>query len=116
VIINGICVPNVPVDGGSGVNLMLETTAFHLGYFEFEPTPTILRMADQSKVMPIGQLSQLPTTVAGHTYLLNYVIICVDVGTPFPILLGRPWLYLADVKVDWKRKEFRFGKPTTVLS
>jgi hypothetical protein len=25
-------------------------------------------------------------------------------------------LYLADVKVDWKRKEFRFGKPTAVLS
>jgi hypothetical protein len=106
VIIDGICVPNVPVDGGAGVNVMLETTAFELGYSKFESTPTVLQMADQSKVLPIGQLSQVPTTIAGHTYLLNYMVIRVDVGNPFPVLLGRPWLYLADVKVDWERQEF----------
>jgi hypothetical protein len=116
VIIDGICVPNVPVDAGAGVNIMLETTAFELGYSKFESTPTVLRMADQSKVLPIGQLSQVPTTIAGHTYLLNYVVIRVDVGNPFPVLLGRPWLYLADVKVDWKRQEFRIGKSEAVLS
>jgi hypothetical protein len=106
VIIDGICVPNVPVDGGSGVNIMLQTTAFKLGYSTFESTPTILRMADQSKVLPMGQLSRVPTIIARHTYLLNYVVIRVDVENPFPVLLGRPWLYLANVKVDWKRKEF----------
>ena len=116
VIIDGICVPNVPVDGGSGVNIMLESTAFELGYSNFESTPTVLRMADQSKVLPMGQLSQVPTIIAGHTYLLNYVVIKVETGTPFPVLLGRPWLYLANVRVDWKKKEFRFGKPQAVLS
>jgi hypothetical protein len=83
-IIDGICVPNVLVDGSSGVNIMLEATAFELGYIVFEPTPTVLRMADQSKVIPIGKLSRLPMTIAGHTYLLNFVVIQVDVGNPFP--------------------------------
>ena len=33
--IDGCIIQNVPVDGGSGVNLMLETTANDLGYTVF---------------------------------------------------------------------------------
>ena len=36
--IDGCSVPKVPVDGGSGVNLMLEDIAFDLGYTSFEAT------------------------------------------------------------------------------
>ena len=34
----GCVFSKVPVDGGSGVNIMLEDTAFDLGYTTFEPT------------------------------------------------------------------------------
>ena len=27
------------------------------------------------------------------------------------MLLGRPWLYSSEVLVDWRAKEFVFGKP-----
>ena len=50
--IDGCMIPKVPVDGGSGCNLMLESTAFDLGFTTFEPTPQVLRMADQSRVVP----------------------------------------------------------------
>ena len=43
--------------------------------------------------------------------MLNYVIIQVSTRRPFPMLLGRPWLYSAEVLVDWGAKEFVFGKP-----
>ena len=54
---DGCIIPKVPVDGGSEVNLMLESTAFNLGYTTFEETDQILRMVDQSRVVPTGRLS-----------------------------------------------------------
>ena len=90
---------------------MLESTAFDLGYTTFEETDQILRMADQSRVVPAGRLSQIPTRIGQVTYLQNFVIIRVGTGRPFPMLLGRPWLYSAKVLVDWGAKEFIVGKP-----
>lgn len=109
--IDGCMIQNVPVDGGSGVNLMLETTANDLGYTVFEPTIQVLRMADQSRVVPLGKLTGIPTKIGETTYPLNYVILKIETGRPFPLLLGRPWLYLAEVRVDWGKKEFTFGNP-----
>jgi hypothetical protein len=86
--VEGCSIPKVPVDGGSGVNLMLEETAFDLGYIAFEATDQVLQMADQSRVNPVGKLSQVPTQIGGVTYLLNFVIIRVQTGRPFPMLLG----------------------------
>jgi len=112
VIIEGCVIRNVPVDGGSGVNLLLESTAFDLGYTSFEPTNQVLRMADQSRVNPVGKLSGIPTQIYKTTYELNYVVIRVGMGRPFPLLLGRPWLYSAGVKVNWMRKVFTLGDPS----
>jgi hypothetical protein len=110
--VEGCSILKVPVDGGSGVNLMLEETAFDLGYTAFEATDQVLRMVDQSRVNPVGKLSQVPTRIRGVTYLLNFVIIRVQTGRPFPMLLGRPWLYSARVLVDSGAKEFVIGKPS----
>jgi hypothetical protein len=110
--IEGCSIPKVPVDGGSGVNLMLEDTAFDLGFTSFEATEQVLRMADQSRVNPVGKLSQVATRIGGTDYLLNYVVIRVLKGRPFPLLLGRPWLYSARVLVDWGAKELVLENPT----
>jgi hypothetical protein len=110
--VEGCSIPKVPVDGESGVNLMLEEMAFDLGYTAFEATDQVLRMADQSRVNLVRKLSQVPTRIGGVTYLLNFVIIRVQTGRPFPMLLGRPWLYSARVLVDWGAKEFVIGKPS----
>jgi len=110
--IEGCSIPKVPIDGGLGVNLMLQDTAFDLGFTAFEATEQILRMADQSRVNPVGKLLHVPTRIGGQDYLLNYMIIHVHKGRPFPMLLGRPWLYDARVLVDWGAKELVVGKPS----
>ena len=109
--VDGCTIPKVPVDGGFGVNLMLESMAFDLSYTTFKETNQILQMGDQSRVVPAGKLSQVPTRIGKVTYLQNFVIIWMGTGMPFPMLLGRPWLYSAKVLVDWGAKEFIVGKP-----
>ncbi|CAM6125094.1 unnamed protein product [Calypogeia fissa] len=107
--IEGCLILRVPVDGGSGVNVMMEQTAADLGYTTFEPTPKILRMANQEEVVPVGKLSQVVTRMGELEYKLNFVVIRLPIPATFQVLLGRPWLYKAGVLEDWKKKEFRIG-------
>jgi hypothetical protein len=108
--IGGCLIKKVLVDGGAGVNMMTEQTATDLGYTSFEPTPKILRMANQVEVIPLGKLSGILTRMGELEYLLNYVVIKLPTPSVFPVLLGRPWLYKAGVLEDWRKREFRIGK------
>lgn len=101
--VEGYSVPKDPVDRGSRVK---EATAFDLGYTTLKHTDMILRIADQSQVVRLGLLSQIPTQIGRQTCMLNYMIIRVDNGRSFQILLERPWLYIARVVVDWGEKKF----------
>jgi hypothetical protein len=95
--IAGCTIPKVPVEGGSSVDLMTEPTAFGLGFEEFEPANRVLRMADQSRVMPLGVLNDVTTVIGGIPFMLTYVIIQPTSPSTYPVLLGRPWLYGANV-------------------
>ena len=109
--VDGYIISKVPMDGRSNVNLVLEDTAFDLGFTFFEETNQILRMVDQLRVVPARRLSQVPTRVREVTYFQNFVIIQVESRKPFSMLLGRPSLYSTKVVVDWGAKEFIIGKP-----
>ena len=61
--VDGCTIPKVPVDGGSGVNLMLESTTFDLGYTTFEETDQILRTENQ--VESSGKCYPLTTNQLG---------------------------------------------------
>ncbi|CAM6101338.1 unnamed protein product [Calypogeia fissa] len=107
----GCVIPKIPVDGGSGVNLMIDKVAYELGFQEFQATSRWLRMADQSCVAPVGILHKVATEIGGLTFNPSYIIIRPESPSNFPVLLGRPWLYGAGVKVNWPAKQFAFGKP-----
>jgi hypothetical protein len=95
--IAGCTIPKVPIDGGSSVNLMTEPTALNLGFEEFETTNRVFRMADQSRVMPLGVLNDVTTLIGVIPFMLTYVIICRTSPSTYPVLLGRPWLYGANI-------------------
>jgi hypothetical protein len=68
-------------------------------------------MADQSRVKPLGMLSQLLTTIGGIDYKIDYVVFKVlESISTYHILLGRPWLYLAKAKNDWGEGTLTIGK------
>ncbi|CAM6086283.1 unnamed protein product [Calypogeia fissa] len=109
--ISGCVISYVLIDGGSGVNIMIEATAHQLGFKKFEATSKSMRLANGTRVLPVGILTQIPTIIGGVKFLLNFLVMRPTRPSTYPILIGRPWLYGAQVKSDWGRKEFSFGNP-----
>lgn len=66
---------DVPVDGGSSVNILTEETTFKIGFSQLDKTLQILGMAYQSRVVQVGRLNQVATVIGGLTFLLDFVII-----------------------------------------
>lgn len=109
--IGGCVIQKVPVDSGSGVNIMTEETANSLGFQTFEPTSRVLRLADQTRRMPLGMLSNVRTNIGGVDFQLSYIILQPLMKKGYDVLLGRPWLYDAKARCDWSRKRLQFRSP-----
>lgn len=46
--------------------------------------------------------SEVPTIIGGLGFKIDYVFLKLfETLSSYPILLGRPWLYLAKAKDDW---------------
>src|SRR5450759_4712038 len=114
--IAGCLIRRVPVDGGSGVNIMIADTAQALGFTHFESTPKFLRMADQSRVVPVGILMGISVVIGDKPFRLTFIILEPSTPSSYPMLLGRPWLYRAQVNTSWGKKTFTFGNPKTTIT
>lgn len=116
VTIDGVLIPGVQVDGGSSVNLMTAETMEKLGLQTLIPTTLMLRMADHSRVRPVGLLMNIYTVISGHGYKIDYVVFKLPSSTlAYPILLGRPWLYNAKARNDWGKGTLTIGKGRTKI-
>ncbi|KAL3679659.1 hypothetical protein R1sor_022615 [Riccia sorocarpa] len=106
--IAGCILRKVPIDSGSGVNVMTEEAAHDLGFTEFEATPRVLTLADQTRRRPLGVLRNIPTIIGGVPFKLTYIILRPISKRGYKVLIGRPWLYNAKVKTDWFRHKLHF--------
>ena len=95
-------VPNVLVNGGSGLNIMPEHTLNMLGLQLTGPSPFIINMANQTSSVPIGMVADCRIQSGGEEYIVNFHVIKIHSHQDtFPILLGKPWLRMADAVVAW---------------
>ena len=95
-------VPNVLVDGGSSLNILPEHTMKKLGLSLTGPSPFLINMANQSPVVPVGIIKDCRLSTGGEEYIVTFQVIKMhDNKDAFPILLGRPWLRMANAVVDW---------------
>ena len=67
-------------------------------------SPVQLRLANQSKVLPIGQLTQVPIKIEGiQTYANFDVIDIVDDKNLYPTLLGIYWVINNQTIINFKK-------------
>ena len=81
------------MDGGAGVNVMLEHTRKALGITTVKPAPFKVRMANQRAIQPQGLVEDKKLRIEGARFTTSFLIL--DVGTLYSMLLGRPWLKMA---------------------
>ena len=59
-------------------------------------------MANQSPAVPLGMIKDCRIRTGGEEYVVTFHVIKMHSNKDtFPILLGRPWLRMADTIVDW---------------
>ena len=95
--------PNVLLDGGSGVNVLFEAMFRQLGLAAMKPAPFAVKMADQRRVHPLVLVRHLHVCVAEFLYTIATVVLRMeDIQSAYPLLLGRPWLIKqAIAKQNW---------------
>lgn len=83
--INGYPIRNNLIDLGATINLMTMETMSHIGSFDFLPTPTMLELADRSKVKREGVLEDIVVSLDSWEYPVNFYVL-----QPKTILGGNP--------------------------
>ncbi len=68
-------IEDVPIDGGSGVNFIIEKLWVQLGLSKPKPTPYNLRMAAQTITKPLGLIKDFRIFVHGIPYVVTFTII-----------------------------------------
>ena len=80
------------LDIGSDVNILMRQTWGSMGKPHLDWSLVQLRLANQSKVLPIGRLSQVHVDIEGlRTFADFEVINIVDDMNPYLALLGIYW-------------------------
>jgi len=86
------------LNGGFGVNIIVERLRLRLGLPKPKPTPYNLRMVDQTITKLVGLIRDLKIYVHGIPYITVFTILHNSVvDSSYSMLVGRPWL--RDVKM-----------------
>ena len=95
-------IPNVLVDGGSGLNILPEHIMKKLGLSLTGLSLFIINMANQSPAVPLGMIKDCRISTRGKEYVVTFHVIKIHSNKDtFLLLLGRPWLRMSDTIVDW---------------
>jgi hypothetical protein len=72
-----------------------------LGFYFFEPTLIMLKLADRSVVKTLGTLHDIAISIDSWEYPTDFLIINPKSGLEgHPLILGRPWLTTADAYIS----------------
>ena len=92
------------MDLGSDVNILTRQTWENMGKLRLIQSPSQLRLENQSKVIPIGQLTQVLVEIEGpRTYVDFEVIDIVDDTNPYPTLPQMDWAIDNQTIINFKK-------------
>jgi hypothetical protein len=85
--------PNTRVDLGEAINILTTKTCNILGITSFEPSSTMLELADRSVVKPVDTLQDIEILVDSWEYPAGFIVINPRSRLDgYPLILGGPWL------------------------
>ncbi|GJY60551.1 reverse transcriptase domain-containing protein [Tanacetum coccineum] len=84
---------------GASINLMTYSLYSKLSLKTLKPTKMSVRLADQSFQRLIGIAENMLVEVGKFTFLMDFVILEMEEDNKVPLILGRPFLYAADVVI-----------------
>ena len=110
------------VDLGASVNLLPHSVYVELGLGELESTNITLQLADRSVKIPRGIVKDVLVQVDKFYFPMDFVMLdtqpVVNQGTQFPVILGRPFLVIANAIIHCRGglMTLSFGNMTVNLN
>ena len=94
---------------GLDFNILIRQTWESMNKPWLDWSPIQLRLTNQSKVLPIGRLTQVHVEVKGlRTYVEFKVIDIVNDTNPYPTLLGIDWAIYNQTIIKFKKRILSF--------
>ncbi|XP_006579118.1 uncharacterized protein [Glycine max] len=88
------------IDLGASINLMPLSMCRRIGELEIIPTRMTLQLADHSITSPYGVVEDVLVKVCQFTFPANFVIMDIEKDVEIPLILGRPFMLIANCVVD----------------
>ena len=99
----------IVLDLGSEVKVMTKQTWEIMVKPKLAFSPIQLRLANQQRVIPLGQLSSVPVNLDGVRNLANFEVIeIIDDNTLYHALLGIDWAFDNQAFINLKKKTMSF--------
>jgi hypothetical protein len=93
---------DILLDGGSGVNAIINGLKWKLRLLPPQLVPFNLQMANFSFNKPLGIIPNIRIKVYGIPYIVTFTIMNNEVVDPtYSMLLKHPWLWDTKVIFDW---------------
>jgi hypothetical protein len=116
ITINEVSIGNTLIDLGADINVMTTTTLEQLQLQPLlRPTPTILELADKTRVIPEGILDDIMVTLASWESPIDFLVIhSNDLAKGHPVILGRPWLATANAFIGCREGEMTISNGLSI--
>ncbi|GJX96223.1 reverse transcriptase domain-containing protein [Tanacetum coccineum] len=103
---------NALADLGASINLMPYSLYAKLSLETLKPTKMSVRLADRLFQHPIGIDENMLVEVGKFTFPVDFVILKMEEDSKVPLILRRPFLYIADAVIQVKQKQLNLGVVT----
>ncbi|GJS96210.1 reverse transcriptase domain-containing protein [Tanacetum coccineum] len=99
-------------DLGASINLMSYSLYAKLSLETLKPTKMSIRLTDRSFQYPVRIAKNMLVEVGKFTFPADFAILEMEKDSKVPLILGRPFLHIADAEIRVKQKQLNLGVGT----
>ncbi|GJS42212.1 ribonuclease H-like domain-containing protein [Tanacetum coccineum] len=99
-LINNICFNKALVDLGASVSVMPFSNYTNLGLGDLSHARMTIELADRTIKQPKGITTNVLVRIGKFVFPIDFVVLDIPEDDDVPLILGRPFLSIAHVKID----------------